>query len=559
MFFQLSLLLALAICLSGLIYKTWSWLTVSINKEEERYSPRQRAAAALAGLGRVVFSARIGAMLKALVLDGLLQQRSLSHSVLAWLAHIFIFFGFMGLLLLHALGEQITASLFSDYYPTLDPWLFLRDLLGVMVLVGVGLVICRRLMVPGLRITTRRTDRIAICILAVILFSGFGLQALKITSASVFNQMMEEYSTVEEPNEALALRSVWAADHGVVFAPGQTSQDPAVLKLGRQLNQDSCLECHSPAQHAFASYALSRLLRPAALSLDRAGVPQVLYYIHFLACFLGLALLPFTKFLHLITAQLLMAFNAAVDREAMNPASRAFMRALELDACTHCGTCTVHCSVAVAVRIIPNQDILPSEKLTSLAKLVHGHNGGKADLARIRQGAYICTDCDRCTKLCPVGINLRDIWAALKDRLDSEGFGEPYRELASASWQAAEASRQQKQVKVTTGAFQKSLRYSAQGVNFSECYSCKTCTNACPLVFRSEHPTEELDLLPHQVILSVALGMQAEAMGARMVWNCLTCYQCQEACPNLVPVTDIFYELRNMAARSAKGGKEAQA
>jgi heterodisulfide reductase subunit C len=558
MFFHLSLYLALMMCISGLIYKVWSWLTTSIDKQSDRYPPRQRVAAALAGLGRVVFSLRIGAMLKALVLDGLLQKRSLSHSVLAWLAHIFIFFGFMGLLLLHALGEQITASLFRDYYPTLDPWLFLRDLLGVMVMLGVGLVIGRRLAVRGLRLTTRRTDRAAIGLLAVVLLSGFGLQALKITSASEFDRMVKEYSVVEEAKEELALRSVWAADYGVMFAPGQTSQDPALLALGRQINQDSCLECHSPAQHAFASFALSRLLRSAALTLDRAGVPQVLYYIHFLACFIGLALLPFTKFIHLITAPLLLAFNAVADRKVMDPAARAFIRALELDACTHCGTCTVHCSVAVAVRIVPNDNILPSEKLTALAKLVHGHNGGKGDLARIRQGAYICTDCDRCTKLCPVGINLRDIWAALKVRLASEGFGEPYRELASASWQAAEASRRQKQVKVTTGAFQKSLRYSAQGVNFSECYSCKTCTNACPLVFRSEHPTEELDLLPHQVILSVALGLQAEAMGARMVWDCLTCYQCQEACPNLVPVTDIFYELRNMAARAVKG-KEAQA
>ena len=121
MFFSISLYLALAICLVGLIYKAYSWLTVSVDRRDRQYSAGQRAGAAVSGLLRTVFSSRIGALLRGLVWDGLLQGRSLNHSALAWLAHILLFVGFMGLLLLHALGEQITASLFSDYYPTLDP------------------------------------------------------------------------------------------------------------------------------------------------------------------------------------------------------------------------------------------------------------------------------------------------------------------------------------------------------------------------------------------------------------------------------------------------------
>ncbi|MCF8031699.1 MAG: 4Fe-4S dicluster domain-containing protein [Desulfarculaceae bacterium] len=557
MFFQLSLLIALVLCAAGLAYKVWSWLSVSVSASEREagYSPGQRASAVLGGLVRAVFSRKIWPMLKALILDGLLQARSLKHSALAWAAHLLVFSGFTGLLLLHALGDQITNNLFRNFYPTVDPWLWLRDLMGVMVMVGVIIIIVRRIVVPGLRMTTRRTDRVAIGLLAVIMLSGFGLQAVKITSAHVYQRMVEEYSMVEEPAEKLALRSVWAADYGVVFPEGLTSTDPEVLEQGHGLNQDSCVECHAPAQHAFASYGLSRLLAPVALALDRANMPDILYYIHFLACFVGLAILPFTKFLHMFSAPLLMGFNAVVGREEMNPAAKAFYRALELDACTHCGTCSVHCSVAPAVRILPNQTILPSEKLAALDNMVRGNNGARTDTAVVREGAYVCTDCGRCTRLCPVGINLRDLWAALKEDLDQKGLGKPIPELAAKAWQAAEASRHQGQVKVNTAALRKSLGYSAQGANFSECYSCKTCTNACPLVFRTENPAEELDLLPHQVIFSVAVGMKEEAMGARMVWNCLTCYQCQEACPNLVPITDIFYELRNMAAKAARGGE----
>ena len=45
---------------------------------------------------------------------------------------------------MHALGDVLTKAIWSGYYPTLNPYLFLRDLLGAMVLAGVGLAIYRR-------------------------------------------------------------------------------------------------------------------------------------------------------------------------------------------------------------------------------------------------------------------------------------------------------------------------------------------------------------------------------------------------------------------------------
>jgi heterodisulfide reductase subunit C/nitrate reductase gamma subunit len=427
----------------------------------------------------------------------------------------------------------------------------LRDLLGLMVLAGAGLIIYRRLHVRGLRLITKGMDRLALIFLVVVLLSGFALQALKITSAASFERMQKEYAGLDSPEELQALRSVWASQYGVVFAPGRTSADPEALALGQKLNEDNCVSCHAPAQHAFASYALSMGLRPLALALDGVNASEVLYYVHFLSFFIGLALLPFTKFLHAFSGPLLLATNSVVDRRTMDPAARAALRALEMDACSHCGTCTVHCSVAVALNRIPNQEILPSERLVSLAGLVRGNNGDRAHLAQIREGAYTCTNCYRCTRLCPLGINLNDLWVALKENLSREGLGDPLRETAQRANLAAQESRQKATVKVVSNGFQHGLKISAQAGTFSGCYSCRQCTNACPLVFMSERPNEELDLLPHQVMYSLGLGLKEEAMGSRMVWNCLTCYQCQEACPNMVQVTDILYELRYLAAKSA--------
>jgi heterodisulfide reductase subunit C len=36
-----------------------------------------------------------------------------------------------------------------------------------------------------------------------------------------------------------------------------------------------------------------------------------------------------------------------------------------------------------------------------------------------------------------------------------------------------------------------------------------------------------------------------------MLWDCLTCYQCQEHCPQSVKVTDVLYCLKNLSIKNA--------
>jgi heterodisulfide reductase subunit C len=37
-----------------------------------------------------------------------------------------------------------------------------------------------------------------------------------------------------------------------------------------------------------------------------------------------------------------------------------------------------------------------------------------------------------------------------------------------------------------------------------------------------------------------------------MLWACLGCYQCQDHCPQGVRITDVFYELKNIAIKEVK-------
>ncbi|MFZ2633670.1 MAG: 4Fe-4S dicluster domain-containing protein, partial [Desulfosalsimonadaceae bacterium] len=99
--------------------------------------------------------------------------------------------------------------------------------------------------------------------------------------------------------------------------------------------------------------------------------------------------------------------------------------------------------------------------------------------------------------------------------------------------------------------FKKSTVLSARACTYSYCFTCENCSTVCPVVGNYENPQHDLDLLPHQIVRSMGLGLKDLAMGSKMLWYCLTCYQCQEHCPQGVKVTDIFYELKNLAVNEA--------
>jgi heterodisulfide reductase subunit C len=299
---------------------------------------------------------------------------------------------------------------------------------------------------------------------------------------------------------------------------------------------------------------LSKAIQPAALTLTRVRADIVLWYIHFLACFIGLALLPFTKFFHILTSPLVLLINGVMDRSRADPANVATAQAIELDACTHCATCTQHCSVLPIYRLIPNPTILPSEKLAAFRSIAQGKETDARALARFQEGASICTGCYRGTIFCPVGIVAQELWFCMREDLAHLGCPDLFvttrdRFIERFDWDKTKPltplTRQGKVFKGIIGE-------SWQGSSFSSCYTCMTCSNVCPVVRQYSNPIPELGLLPHQIMYSLKFGLQEKTLGARMVWDCLGCYQCQEGCPQGVRVADILFELKNAAFQESK-------
>ena len=553
-FFDICLYAALTIGGLGLIFRAITWLNRSVGTEARQYTFGQRFAAAIKGVAATFLSLRFLTLYRVFIVDGLLQLHLIRRDFYRWLTHILIFMGFMLLLLMHALDILITEPLFAGYYSTVNPFLLLRNGFGAMVLVGVIMAIARRIRAGSRRRSTSGPDVIALCILAVIILSGFLLEATKITSYTRFNSMVAEYSDPTDKPVVAALRDYWAAEYGVVF-PGVKRPFPRkTMERGRKVHVESCGECHSKPGWAFVSRGISLGLSPVAINLADAKVDVILWYVHFLACFLGLAYLPFSKFLHLFTAPLTLAINRVTDRRETLPANVATIQAIELDACTHCAQCSEQCSVGRVYEGLDNPTVLPADKLAAIRDLSMGRDLDRTGWLRLMEGSSMCTNCHRCTDVCPSGIDLQELWGVLHWELANKGYGGLFAWSTTRLIEAygARTADLSAPVEPRWEGLQVGLRLSAQASNFLGCYGCLTCTNGCPVVAAYRRPQAELGLLPHQIMYALRLGLREEVLGARMLWDCLACYQCQEECPQGVRPADVLYELRNLAFESLR-------
>ncbi len=568
-------LTALIIFFLGLSYKVSNWFVKKIASPGQTITTSQRVRSAAGGIFRVIFSPKFLIVLRVILVDVLLQGRVFKEDVTRWLAHMLIFYGFMLLLVMHALDSVVTEALFSDYYATVNPFFFLRDLFGTMVIVGVAMAVFRRYFLKRSRLRTGPKDHYAIIILAVIMFSGIALEGLKITSHSEFTRMVEDYAGLDDEEEIQALEAVWVDDFGVVSPNIRRPFEDDLLSVGREVHEDNCLDCHASAKWAFTGFTMAKIIKPVAVRLDQADGITILWYIHIIACFAGLAYLPFSKMFHIFSVPLSLIAGQVMDPKRSLPANILTRQMVELDACTHCGSCSLHCSAGMIYEALGNEYILPSEKITFLKKMVSGRPLDDTQMKAIQQGVYLCTNCDRCTVRCPSGIQLKELWYAVREELLAKGpplaailtpfsfarglliqqklHADDYtlpieNAVGKVAGQFAELMKPDVAIPLNTQS-PKDRQPILKDRTFSHCFSCQSCTTVCPVVGNYDQPEQVLGLLPHQIMACLGLGLTQMAAGAKMIWDCLTCYKCQENCPQEVEVCDLLFDLKNVAAK----------
>ncbi|MGD8754317.1 MAG: 4Fe-4S dicluster domain-containing protein, partial [Desulfobacterales bacterium] len=419
-------------------------------------------------------------------------------------------------------------------------------------------------------------DHYAIMIVAAIMLSGIALVGLKITSHGEFIRMVEDYAGLDDEDEIEALETLWVKEYGIISPTLKAPFDPELLEAGREVHESSCLDCHAPAPYAFTGFAAAGLIKPAALWLDEQGGVTLLWYVHIIACFIGLAYLPFSKMFHIFATPISLIANRVMDPDKSLPANVVTRQIMELDACTHCGSCSLGCSAAMMYEAIGNEYILPSEKMTLLRGLAAGKRLDSSQLRAIQEGVYLCTNCDRCTVRCPSGIRLKELWCSVREALLTDGPPLPQvlspfsfaRGLISQHTLATKNYRDpiDKARQTVAGRFVELINPDTplaldgpsgskaqppiKDHTYTHCFSCQSCTTVCPVVANYDEPERVLGLLPHQIMCSLGLGLSEMASGAGMIWDCLTCYKCQESCPQQVQVCDILWRLKNNAVQS---------
>jgi heterodisulfide reductase subunit C/nitrate reductase gamma subunit len=489
MVYTILLYIALALFGIGLIYKIAGWFRFTIGIPGPSMTKSVRIRTALKGLLCVLFSRKLWTLIRVLIADVLFQNHIRKQDTLRWAMHMLIYAAFTFLFFMHALDKIIVTSLFEKYYLVLNPFLLVA---GCMVVTGLAIAFYRRFVLEVPRLKTNAMDTYALILLAVILLSGIAMELTKLQSYNHYQKFWD---------------------------------------------------------------------------------------IHYLACMVGLAYLPFSKMFHILTTPVSLLANAVMDKNS-DPANIETRQVMELDACMHCTNCSNRCSVAVSYDRIGNENILPSERMTFLKEYITQKEIGAQGLAAIQQGIYLCTNCDRCTVICPAGINLRDLWFNVREEMIQRGHSVPLmltpfsfyrglrrRELTSEQYDQPllkaqkaladpfELLKADDVIPLTpaNSEFKRTAGLSGRTGTYAYCFSCENCSTVCPVVGNYENPQQALDLLPHQIIRSMGMGLKDLAMGSRMLWYCLTCYQCQEHCPQGVKVTDIFYELKNLAVMETEG------
>ncbi len=530
--FEALLYVSIFICLIGLVFQIWRFKrTSSFLKHPKASRLRSELMTIIPGF-----------------LNTLVQVRLFKAGKIRWLIHFGLFVGFLYLLLVHGLHD-LTSDLFFDYYePTIDPYQFLRNLNGVFVGLGcIAFLLRRRLKIRINKDTPLKyKGYFSIILILLVISSGFLLEASKIISEPVFMDMVEEYSDVDEESGLADLKLYWNHNFKVYF-PQLPEVTSSSLENGSFLNEEYCLSCHSDTKSAFLSFQAAKLIYYAGDFLNRHRADSFLYAIHYILCLCLLACLPFSRLFHII----LIPVAGLVKKQdsVLHGQKKAVVSAAGLYACTNCGYCSEVCSVYPHFQTTGNLFVLPHSKIESVKGLIGGDAGINPWL--LQKGNEICTGCYNCTDICPSGIDLQTLWSVLGDTLCEEGYlsnSNVVNTIPLLEWAAkAPVSLKRKEKKPVSSGL------ADQSDAFEACVQCTICTNVCPVV---EYDSVKNDYTPQQVMNLLRLGQRHVAEGTRMVHTCLTCYSCQEVCPQKIPVTDILLELRNSGYKKVETMKK---
>lgn len=369
------------------------WLHGRVEGQEETSAGRKFLSLLGAAL-KTIFSRRFPLLLKVFITEAWFNRRLWRTSRWRWLNHFLLLSGFMLLTTLSgiaALSEKVLYHLFHlGHIPWISMWYtadhpvtgLLNEVGGTLMTVGFLFYVVRRYVFRPPQLRTGPMDHWMVAGLGLILLTGWMTEIVRLNSAHIGPM----------------------------------------------------------PQIAFIGYPLSRLV--AGLPVDWNRWADGLYVGHGVLTSLVIVTIPYSKFMHAIAGALVAVWDqfrqesprSAAERGATMPRPAlypfTFRNMLELDGCTRCGECVSWCPTFTEK---PELDaITPLRKIEAVRRSVRGQWGLRALLfgTRLPQpealqahstGTYDCTLCGRCAVVCPVHIQTRELWIAMRQGLVRQG------------------------------------------------------------------------------------------------------------------------------------------
>lgn len=174
---------AMLVFLAGMGLTVSIWLQGSVNGRSD-IGAGKKLSLLIRGSLATIFSARLGALLRALIWDGAIHPTLFREHKLRWAAHFCVFGGIVLLAILSGLSAVSVDimipilkmdNLFTSIFANKDHPItaFLNEFGGLVVMVGLMIVIVRRYVIRELDMRTRMVDTEIILLLVVIMVSGY--------------------------------------------------------------------------------------------------------------------------------------------------------------------------------------------------------------------------------------------------------------------------------------------------------------------------------------------------------------------------------------------------
>lgn len=249
---------------------------------------------------RLIFSRKIGSLLRTLIADGLVHRKLARKNKRRWGAHMLVLGSWLALgsfstitgfvvEILPKFGLETTQIVAIPVLGQLfhaDVWWvsFVNEALGLLLLAGMGLILYRRYVQRDPQLRTSQADTMLLILLTFIPLSGFPTETFRLladytTAAGLFTP-----SPAMLPPESFpaALYPVWGPKWAVLGY--QTARLLGILHLGPQF---------------------WRILH------------NISFWIHIASCAVLLYTIPFSRFFHAFMSPLVVVLNTYRDQERL--------------------------------------------------------------------------------------------------------------------------------------------------------------------------------------------------------------------------------------------------